>query len=75
MTANRLAHKSGMSKEMLSKIERGTTTPSFATLSALSVDLKVPVARLFAGHFKREDFSLVRAGRGIDVQRRAPSLA
>jgi transcriptional regulator with XRE-family HTH domain len=74
LTANGLASKSGMSKGMLSKIERGTATPSFASLTALSTALNVPVARLFAGHVKREDFSLVRAGKGIEVQRRGPTV-
>ena len=74
MPANKLASGAGMSKGMLSKIERGTATPSFSTLMSLSTVLKVPVARLFAGHVKREDFSLVRAGKGIEVQRRGPTV-
>lgn len=74
MPANKLASGAGLSKGMLSKIERGTATPSFATLVSLSTVLKVPVARLFAGHVKREDFSLVRAGKGIEVQRRGPTV-
>lgn len=74
MTANRLAASAGMSKGMLSKVERGTAAPSFTTLIALSAALRVPVARLFVGHVKREDFSLVRAGRGIEVHRRGPTI-
>jgi transcriptional regulator with XRE-family HTH domain len=74
LTAHGLAEKAGLSKGMLSKIERGSATPSFTTLTALSTALNVPVARLFAGHVKREDFSLVRAGKGIEVQRRGPTV-
>ena len=74
IAANELAARAGLSKGMLSKIERGTAAPSFTTLAALSAGLKVPVARLFAGHIKREDFSLVRAGKGIEVQRRGPTV-
>jgi transcriptional regulator with XRE-family HTH domain len=70
MTASDLAASAGVSNGMLSKIERGTTTPSFATLSSLSRALKVPVARFFASHDQRADLSLVRSGRGIAVQRR-----
>lgn len=70
MAANQLAEAAGLSNGMLSKIERGSTTPSFATLVAISSALKVPVARLFASHEQRADYSLVRAGKGISVQRR-----
>lgn len=70
MAANQLAEASGLSNGMLSKIERGSTTPSFSTLVAISTALKVPVARLFASYEQRADYSLVRAGKGISVQRR-----
>ena len=70
MAGNALASAAGLSNGMLSKIEGGTATPSFATLLSLSRALRVPVARLFAGHDQRADYSLVRAGSGIDVQRR-----
>jgi transcriptional regulator with XRE-family HTH domain len=74
MTAQELAAKARLSKGMLSRIESGAATPSFSTLSSLSASLGVPVARLFAGHVKREDFSLVRARKGIQVQRRGPTV-
>lgn len=70
MTATTLAQAAGLSNGMLSKIEGGTATPSFATLLALAGALKVPVARLFASHDQRADYSLVRAGKGINVKRR-----
>lgn len=70
MTANMLAQAAGLSNGMLSKIEGGTATPSFTTLLSLAGALKVPVARLFASHDQRADYSLVRAGKGIHVQRR-----
>jgi transcriptional regulator with XRE-family HTH domain len=74
MAANQLAEAAGLSNGMLSKIERGTTTPSFGTLVAISAALKVPVARLFASHEQRADYSLVRAGKGISVQRRGSKV-
>lgn len=55
----------------MSKIEHGTATPSLATLAAISRALKVPTARLFASSDQRADYSLVRAGRGILVRRKA----
>lgn len=70
MAGTSLAASAGISNGMLSKIESGTTTPSFSTLLALATALKVPVARLFAGHDQRADYSLVRSGKGIQVQRR-----
>jgi quercetin dioxygenase-like cupin family protein/DNA-binding Xre family transcriptional regulator len=70
MAANQLAEAAGLSNGMLSKIERGSTTPSFGTLVSISNALKVPVARLFASHEQRADYSLVRAGKGISVRRR-----
>lgn len=74
LSATHLAEAAGLSNGMLSKIERGNTTPSFATLVAISTALKVPVARLFAGHEQRADYSLVRAGKGISVQRRGSKV-
>lgn len=74
MAANQLAEAAGLSNGMLSKIERGSTTPSFATLVGISNALKVPVARLFASHEQRADYSLVRAGKGISVQRRGSKI-
>lgn len=70
MAANQLAEAAGLSNGMLSKIERGSATPSFTTLVSIASALKVPVARLFASYNQQADYSLVRAGRGIAVQRR-----
>lgn len=70
LAANALAQAAGLSNGMLSKVEAGQTTPSFATLAAIAEVLKVPVARLFASHDRQADYSLVKAGRGISVQRR-----
>ncbi|MCA1371004.1 helix-turn-helix transcriptional regulator [Bradyrhizobium sp. BRP14] len=70
MAAKQLADAAGLSNGMLSKIESGSTKPSFGTLIAISNALNVPVARLFASHEQRADYSLVRAAEGISVQRR-----
>jgi len=70
MSASQLAQASSLSNGMLSKIERGSATPSFASLASIAAVLKVPVARLFASQEQRADYSLVRAGKGIPVRRR-----
>jgi transcriptional regulator with XRE-family HTH domain len=70
MAANQLAEAAKLSNGMLSKIERGSATPSFTTLVSIAAALKVPVARLFASYNQQADYSLVRAGQGIAVQRR-----
>lgn len=69
LSAQDLAQKASISNGMLSKLEHGQAAPSFATLIAIAGALEVPVARLFVGHEKRSDYSLVRAGKGISVRR------
>jgi transcriptional regulator with XRE-family HTH domain len=70
MTAGELAERAGVSGSMLSKIERGLASPSIATLAALASALKIPVARFFTSYDERRDCSLVRAGKGVMVERR-----
>lgn len=69
MTTVELARRAKISNGMLSKVERGTTYASFATLVAIAEALEVPVARLFATFDDRRDLSFVQAGQGIAVQR------
>jgi transcriptional regulator with XRE-family HTH domain len=69
MSASQLARATGLSNGMLSKVERGSTTPSFASLATIANALSVPVARLFASQEQRADYSLVRSGKGIPVRR------
>ena len=47
MTVAELAKLAGLSAGMLSKIENGMTSPSLATLQALSRALHVPVTAFF----------------------------
>lgn len=70
ITAADLAGRAGVSASMLSKIERGLASPSIATLAHLAAALKIPVARFFTSYDERRDCSLVRAGRGVKVERR-----
>ncbi len=54
---------------MLSRIERGLVSPSVETLDRIANGLGVPVSRFFSDQTQRTDFSLVRAGKGILVDR------
>lgn len=64
-----LASSSGVSRSMLSRIERGLVSPSVETLDRIANGLGVPVSRFFSDQTQRTDFSLVRAGKGILVDR------
>lgn len=64
-----LALASGVSRSMLSRIERGLVSPSVDTLERIARGLGVPVARFFADQAERLDFSLVRRGRGMPIDR------
>jgi transcriptional regulator with XRE-family HTH domain len=47
MTQAQLAEATDLSLEMIGRLERGVTTPSFETIAALTAALQVPVAALF----------------------------
>lgn len=64
-----LAAASGVSRSMLSRIERGLVSPSVETLDRIAHGLGVPVSRFFSDQTSRTDFSYVPAGKGILVER------
>jgi transcriptional regulator with XRE-family HTH domain len=70
MTLLDLARTTGLSLGMLSKIENGQISASLATLRALSGALNVPITALFHGYDKRGGATYVKAGSGLDIQRR-----
>ncbi len=70
ITISELAKGAGMSAGMLSKIENGATSPSLASLQALSRALQVPVTALFRGYEEIRDASFVKAGQGLTIERR-----
>lgn len=70
MTVAELARLAGLSAGMLSKIERGLSSPSLATLQALSTALQVPVTAFFRKHEEERDATFVRAGQGLSIERR-----
>ena len=70
ITISELSKAAGMSAGMLSKIENGATSPSLASLQALSKALQVPVTALFRGYEEIRDASFVKAGQGLTIERR-----
>lgn len=69
MTASALATASGVSRSMLSRIERGLVSPSIEVLEKISQALDVPMSRFFVDQTRRLDMSLVRAGMGLKIER------
>lgn len=70
MTVVELAKLAGLSAGMLSKIENGLTSPSLATLQALSRALNVPVTALFRRYEEERSVTFVKAGQGLKIERR-----
>lgn len=70
ITISELSKAAGMSAGMLSKIENGATSPSLASLQALSRALQVPVTSLFRGFEEIRDATFVKAGKGLTIERR-----
>lgn len=70
MTVAELAKLAGLSAGMLSKIENGMTSPSLATLQALSRALHVPVTAFFRKFEEERDATFVKAGQGLTIERR-----
>ena len=70
MTLLALAQRAGLSQGMMSKIENGQTSPSLSTLAALADALSVPLSSLFAPLEASRDVSFVRAGEGLEIDRR-----
>jgi transcriptional regulator with XRE-family HTH domain len=64
-----LAQNAGVSRSLLSRIERGLVSPSVETLDRIANGLNVSISRFFVDHLARTDFSYVPAGKGILVDR------
>jgi transcriptional regulator with XRE-family HTH domain len=70
ITVAELATATSISLGMLSKIENGNTSPSLTTLRALGRALGVPVTTFFRGYEEEHSAVFVKAGEGVDVERR-----
>ncbi len=69
-TIHELSRASGISPGMLSKIERGSTSPSLSKIQALSRAPNVPVTAFFRGFEKSRNATHVRRGEGLNMERR-----
>jgi transcriptional regulator with XRE-family HTH domain len=49
VTQWQLAERSGLSADFIGKVERGTTSPSLASLAQIAHALELPLRELFAG--------------------------
>ncbi|MBT4932382.1 MAG: helix-turn-helix domain-containing protein [Rhodospirillaceae bacterium] len=70
MTVVEVSRLANLSPGMLSKIEHGQTSPSLSTLQNLAKALNVPVTSLFRQFEEERDASFVKAGEGIEIERR-----
>ena len=70
ITGSDLASATGISLGMLSKIENGNTSPSLTTLQALAKALGVPVTAFFRRFEEVRNASFVKAGEGVELERR-----
>ncbi len=70
ITVADLARQAELSVGMLSKIENGQTSPSLSTLQSLSHALNVPVTSFFRRFEEKRDATFVKAGEGLDIERR-----
>ena len=70
ITLTDLAAATGSSVGMLSKIEKGSISPSLTTLQGLSRALGVPVTALFRGFEEPRSASFVKSGEGVKMERR-----
>ena len=69
MTMAEVGGLAGLSPGMMSKIERGVSSPSLSTLTAVAAALNVPVTAFFRKYEEQRDCSFVRAGEGLLIER------
>ena len=74
LTMTSLAHRVGMSKAMLSKIENAQTSCSLSVLSRLAAALEVPVTALFRGIDSDREAVFTPAGHGAEIVRRGSNV-
>lgn len=70
MTVTELAATAAISPGMLSKIENGVISASLYTLKAIASALGIPLTRLFRPLERADDAVLVKAGHGLNIERR-----
>jgi transcriptional regulator with XRE-family HTH domain len=70
ITGGELAAAAGLAAGTLSKIENGQISPSLSTLQSLARALNQPLSSFFTPYEERHDCSFVKAGRGVNIERR-----
>ena len=70
ITVADLATSTGLSVGMLSKIENGAISPSLTTLQAVARALGMPITDLFKRFEEPRNAVFVKAGEGVQVERR-----
>jgi transcriptional regulator with XRE-family HTH domain len=68
VSARALAQRAGVSRSLLSRLERGLISPSLDTLESLAAALGTSSARLLLEPSAQNGFCHVRAGQGIRVE-------
>jgi transcriptional regulator with XRE-family HTH domain len=74
LASGTLAKMAGISHSMLSRIEKGTATPSIESLTKIANALGKPVSRFFVDQSERHDCAFVPAGEGVAVDREGSSF-
>jgi transcriptional regulator with XRE-family HTH domain len=69
LSAGALATKAGVSRSLMSRIERGLVSPSIEVLDKIAAVLDVPMSRFFVDQVRRLDLSHVPAGKGLKIER------
>jgi transcriptional regulator with XRE-family HTH domain len=70
LTVADLSRASSVSVAMVSKVENGQTSPSLSTLQRIATGLGTSVTTLFTQFEEHRDVSYVRAGQGVEIERR-----
>lgn len=68
MTAGRLADAAGVSRSLISQVERGLASPSITTLRRVATALGVPVVALFGGEAASPGGGVNRHGERVVVR-------
>ncbi len=74
LTVSDLAGSAGISVGMLSKMENGLISPSLASLQSIATALNTPISSLFTTFEEKRDCSYVRAGQGLQIDRRGTKV-
>ncbi len=69
LTVAEVSRKANLSAGMLSKIERGVTSPSLSTLQCLAIALNVPISSFFRGFEQRRNCTFIKSEQGLPIER------